>query len=360
MCKVYNQIGSLTTIKAHLHKNGVNEFNSVNDLLNFQKNYFNNQQQIISKHSILIEQEMEMLKGEIKQLEILIETNKNEISEKLQIELTQLKHQLDIVLSSPSNIIKKLIYYFKKFLIKRKIRNIEFQSDSIIKKYIQSSINTLSIKSSRHNYIISHLSEAINESSSLELKELDRKKRIIDDINSTIYGAIGEQKVYKDLENLSDDYHLINDFTCSFKPAIYNQQGNDYIKSVQIDHILISPSGIFLIETKNWSEHSINNISLRSPVEQIKRTSFALFKMLSGKIISSLNQHHWGNRKIPIRNLIVLINHKPIEEFQYVKVLSLKELRNYVEYFKPSFSNNETQMIASYLLRLNGQIINIP
>jgi hypothetical protein len=43
--------------------------------------------------------------------------------------------------------------------------------------------------------------------------------------------------------------------------------------SVQIDHLLVSPFGVFLIETKNWSDQSLNNLSLRSPVQQIKELS---------------------------------------------------------------------------------------
>ena len=159
------------------------------------------------------------------------------------------------------------------------------------------------------------------------------------------------------MENLSDENVLINDFALSFHPAIYNRQENDYIKSIQIDHLLVTASGIFLIETKNWSEKSLASLDLRSPVQQVKRTNFALFKILTDDISSGrveLNQHHWGERKIPIRNLIVLTNSKPSEEFQYVKILTVKELLSYVRYFKPIFTSAETQAIASYLLNLNN------
>jgi len=168
---------------------------------------------------------------------------------------------------------------------------------------------------------------------------------------------LGEHKVVRELQNLSDDYILINDFTCSFHRRIYNRQERDYIKSIQIDHLLISPSGIFLIETKNWSEQSLNNLRLRSPVLQVKRTSFALFKILTAEFTNSnlgLSQHHWGIRKIPIRSLIVLTNQRPMEEFQYVKVLTLKQLLGYVKYFPPTFTKKETQTIAEYLLNLSG------
>lgn len=353
MCKVYNQIGSLTTIKSHLRNYNINDFNSLNELISFQRNYSASQQQLISNHSILIEQEKTTLKEEIVQLENFIETSKSENIQNRYLDLEQLKQRLDNLPLRQSNIFKTFINYFVRNGIKRKIRDVELNFDSKISNSIQQPTNTLTKKSNRFNYIVSHFEDAVNQSSFSKLKELERKKRIIDEINTSIYGAIGEQKVSKDLEKLSDDYILINDFTCSFHPPIYNQQENNYIKSVQIDHILISPAGIFLIETKNWSEHSLNNLNLRSPVEQIRRASFALFKILTGEITRSLDQHHWGDRKIPIRNLIVLINQKPNEEFQYVKILTLKELRNYVEYFKPSFSVKETHMIANYLLYLN-------
>lgn len=352
MRKVYNQIGSLTIIKSHLRRNNVHDFNSINELISFQKNYSDNQQQLISNHATLIEEERTTLREEIAQLENLIEEGKSEVRQTLHLDVEQLKQQLNTLLSAQSSIFKTFISYFQKRGIERKIRDIVHNFDFKIAKAVQPTTHSLTIKKNRYEYIVSHFADAIKQSCFSEQKELERKKRIVDEINSSIYGAIGEQKVSKDLENLSDDYILINDFTCAFRPPIYNRQENDYIKSVQIDHILISPAGIFLIETKNWSEHSLNNLSLRSPVEQIRRTSFALFKILSGEITGSLDKHHWGARKIPIRNIIVLVNQKPNEEFQYVKILTLKELRNYVEYFKPIFSVKETQTIANYLLRL--------
>jgi len=122
--------------------------------------------------------------------------------------------------------------------------------------------------------------------------------------------------------------------------------------------LLITPSGIFLIETKNWSEKSLSSLDLRSPVQQVRRTNFALFKLLDRDITNDrlkLNLHHWGDKKIPIRNLIVLTNSKPNEEFQYVKVLIVSELLGYIRYFNPMFTNVETQTISSYLLDLNDK-----
>lgn len=51
---------------------------------------------------------------------------------------------------------------------------------------------------------------------------------------------------------------------------------------------------------------------------------------------------------------MVLINSKPNEEFQYVKVLKLNELLGYIRYFKPIFTASETEEISYYFLTLNN------
>jgi len=353
MCQVYNQVGSLTTIKSHLNRHKINEYKSLNELILFQKNYLVARQQILSDHKLLIEQEKSALSVEIVQLDCSMKTKRYEVEQLLLLELENLKNILDSLPSGPSNIIKKLINYIKKVVLKLRILYNKLFFNFKIENSVKQLTNNYNNKNNRYQYISSYFEDAVMKSSLPQLHKLDNEKGIIDQINTSIYGALGEQKVVRELEKLSDDYILINDFTCRFHPPIYNLQENDYIKSIQIDHILLSPAGIFLIETKNWSQYSLNDLKLHSPVQQIKRANFALYKILNREISNvklSLKQHHWGARKIPIKNLIVLINHKPVEEFQYVKVLTLNNLLSYVNYFKPCFSQKETQTVANYLL----------
>lgn len=57
-----------------------------------------------------------------------------------------------------------------------------------------------------------------------------------------IKGLIGEWRVRKQLERLpAEDYKILNDITIKAKKA-----------TSQIDHLIISPYGIFVIETKNY------------------------------------------------------------------------------------------------------------
>jgi hypothetical protein len=347
MCQVHNEIGCLTTIKSHLYEHGINEYKSINELINFQKNYTVINDQILSANRLLIENEKDSLEIEIKQLYDSIKTKKAETESLLLKEIDNLSHQLINLSSKNSNTLRKIINYINKFWLQLKIKSIKGTFDFKVASSVASLNEYYITKSDRYQYINSYFDNAVIESSQPKLQELERKKHIIDQLNSSIYGAIGEQKVVKELKKLSNDYTLINDFKTEFNPAIYNRQENDYIKSIQIDHILLSPSGIFLIETKNWSDQSLRDKSLFSPVRQIKRTNFALYRLLNNEF--HLTKHHWGKRTIPIRNLIVFINNKPSQEFQHVKILTLNNLLNYINYFEPSFSSSEIHDIANYL-----------
>ncbi|MDB5203562.1 MAG: hypothetical protein JWQ27_2971 [Ferruginibacter sp.] len=279
MCIVYNPVGCLTTIKTHLKRHNINEFNSLNEVIGFQKNFPTLRAQIISDHEQLIKKEKVSLAAEISRLDHAIKTNKSHFEAVFLNEMEEMKKKL--ISLSPStdlNIIKRFINYTKRLAYNRKLQGLEASLNNKLNYAVRELVAQHQDKINRNDYITNHFNNAVEESSSRMIKELDFKQRVIDEVKNSIYGALGEHKVVRALQNLSDDNVLINDFCLNFNPAIYNRQENDYIKSIQIDHLLVSPSGLFLIETKNWSEKSLASLDLRSPVQQVKRTSFALFK----------------------------------------------------------------------------------
>ena len=361
MCKTYNTIGSLSTLKLELEKNKIYDFKSLNEVTDFLNSYTVCRKQIVSHHENLIIEEKVKLNIDLQQLDKTIEAEESNSKQKLTNKIERLKEKLNIEQNfNPTSFFQSLINNLKQLCYKWEIWHREKNFDSEVKKSVKKLVKIQQIKNYRYQYIISHFSEAVNQSSKQSLTEIERKKSILDKLSSFIYGALGEHKVVKTLETLSDEYFLINDFCVSFSKAIFNKQENDYIKSIQIDHILVAPSGIFIIETKNWSEKSLANLNLRSPVQQVRRTSFALFKLLNNKNnkkLLRLDKHHWGYKKISIKNLIVFINNKPKEEFQYVKLLTLNELLRYIKYFTPVFSNIETLEIANFLLKINTKKI---
>lgn len=64
-----------------------------------------------------------------------------------------------------------------------------------------------------------------------------------------IVGKAGEHWAKKELEKLNDDYLIINDLMIKTKDN----------KTHQIDHLVISKYGIFVIETKQWNGYIIGN-----------------------------------------------------------------------------------------------------
>ena len=348
MCVIYNTIGALNHIESHLAKNGLDEFNSISDLIRFEKDYYANQEQIILKHKLFIQKEKEILREDISTLIEQISKHTAEQNEKLKQKLYNLNQQLDKLFLPKSNLLTILKDLGLNMIVLSKIWTAPILARANISITTRKQNTLLSQKNMRYDFVVNDFDSAVSLSSSGELEMHARKRNVIKEINNFIYGAIGEHKVSNVLAKLSDEYILINDFTCSFQPAIFNGRDKDYIQSVQIDHILISPSGIFLIETKNWSENSIRNTQLRSPVKQITRTNFALFKILES---TKLKKHHWGKRKIPIRNIIAFTNSKPIGEFEFIKILTLNELIGYITYFPPCFSKDEVDYLGNYLLK---------
>jgi len=66
-----------------------------------------------------------------------------------------------------------------------------------------------------------------------------------------------------------------------------------------------------------------------------------------------VEEDEWGG----VGNLIVFINSKPKEKFQFVKIVTFKDLLGYINYFKPVLSSDETLEVAEYLLELNNHKI---
>lgn len=347
MCLIYNTIGALSHIEKYLIQNNLDEFHSITDLLNFKNDYSAIKQQIIEDHRLAIQTERQTLEDEIPRLSEVITNCEFEQNEKLNQKLSDLHQRVELLFLPNSSFISILKDLFLNIKLWAKIWSAPIFYRIHLFILTRKQNNLLKQKTIRLDFINTDFERAVIQSSACDLQSLERKLDLILEIKNFIYGAIGEHKVQIELSKLSDDYVLINDFSCTFKKPILFSNGKDAIKSIQIDHVLIAPAGVFIIETKNWSKNSIKNIDLFSPIQQVKRTNFALSKILARK---KLKKHHWGVRKIPIKNIVTFINNKPNEEFHFVKILGLHELVKYITYFPSCLSKDEVGEISSFLL----------
>lgn len=352
MAIVHGQIESLRRIKDTLERHGIERFNSIADINDFVKNY---------------ESEIEELKWEIEE-ELAdelgeLETKKKDLEEAFHILEEEAvndynsrykKLEQEVEEAEEWEVYNFIFSFFKwvRLTYYKNLRHrLKNKRESIIGEKTGHVANQIDTIESRINHLTANKEKIIHDRYRPKVERVAEIRAIAVEINPLIAGAIGESKVKKEIQKLSDDHILFNDFSVKFDTPIYNRKKKDKIFSIQIDHLLINQAGVFILETKNWSKKSVENLDLRSPVEQIRRTSYALFVLLNSTDNSELGlkQHHWGKKQVPIRNVIVMINAKPRETFKYVKVKGLWELNSYVQYFDPVFDKAEVSKVAEYL-----------
>ncbi len=163
-------------------------------------------------------------------------------------------------------------------------------------------------------------------------------KSILRDLESVYSGRKGEEEVARLLAELPPDTYVIHDL---------------WIPDVgQIDHVVLSPRGIFVVETKNHRGHVtydngrllLNGKPLRkNPLDQVKATSAAL--------------SHLIHREIGIREFVkpVLCFNRAFVEVQgytqNVWVTSGKGLVPYLLSFPERLPQSALTKILSLLLR---------
>lgn len=352
MAIIEGQIEPLKKLKKTLEQNGITRFGSIGEINDFLKNYKTEQKEIPKVIENNFDAEIVQFRIDLDQHQQDFDNLKNDITNETNLRIHELGEAVEQTADkSKFSYIHKLIYYPKIKILTKKKTNLEKNFENIVKKRTEAVQKEVSTIKKRLEDYTTNRKTLISERSLHATQELERTKNVIESLYNLIAGAIGENSVIKEIQKLPDNFHLFNDYSVEFYPPIYNRKEDDRIYSIQIDHLLVCEAGIFILETKNWGQQSVENIDLRSPIEQIRRSNYALFVLLNSNSRHNINleKHHWGSKQIPVRNLIVMTNAKPREEFKHVKILSLKDLNKYVTYFDPIFSTTEVTNICSYL-----------
>jgi hypothetical protein len=353
MTIVEGQIESLKELKKILNQSGITRFNSITEINIFIKNYNSEKNRVPKTIKNTLDNEIKDLQSDFFRQQKIYKDLKTNISNEISQNIKNLEEILTQARDKGNrNLFNKILFFPKILIFSNKKSRLRKNFDKIMHETTTIAEHEVIKSKNKLDKYIENKEQIISKRCMQSYKELDYTKEVVDSLYTLIAGAIGENSVVKELQKLPDNYILINDYSRKFNPPIYNRKENDRILSIQVDHLLICNAGIFVLETKNWSKQSISNYHLRSPVQQIMRTSYALFALLNSDSKYNkvqLDRHHWGNKQIPVRNLIVMIHEKPKEVFKHVKVLSLKELVGYITYFDEIFSDAEVKNIADYL-----------
>ena len=359
MAIVYGQIQTLKKIKETLIENSLTEFNSTGELKEFVDNFNNYKETELFRVEKEYDVELEVLQTRAKTLKSDYSSELAKIKSRLNNKIESLDSKCNTLKTKrASNAFLEMAYWYKllyfqflRFILKQNLNrnlNLKVRGKKLLSREAEMNLNRFN---SRRNNIISQRCEP-------KFLELDNKREIIRGLYPLIAGAKGEYMVQIELEKLSDNWVLFNDFSLKFDKPIYNKREKDRIYSIQIDHLLVTNAGVFIIETKNWSKKSIERLDLRSPIDQIKRASFALYVVLNnykGTLDRGiLGTHHWGEKEIPIRNVIVMINNKPSERFKHVTIKTVNEVNKYIKYFDPIFNDKDLKRVINRLKALQA------
>jgi hypothetical protein len=361
MTIVEGQIETLKNLKNSLAERGLSEFESIGQINKFQRTYSAEVRETPGRLERELEIETAETKAVCNSLSSAINDQLDELSSKHNLERQVLERRHEMLSSSEAmniflriwrQILTNLNSYRKRRLEKDFKRKSKKLTREALKKFKETQGNLNNLILNKESMLAKRLQD--------RLDALNYTKQVLDSLYPVIAGAIGEHAVVKALSDLSNEYYLINDYTVQFNPPILNKKEDERIFSIQIDHVVVCRAGVFLLETKNWSKSSVENLDLRSPVEQILRSSYAAFVLLnsqSGSQALRLQKHHWGAKKIPIRNIIVMTNEKPNGEFKHVKVVALKDLIGYLKFFDSVLTGDEVESIFGYLRRISSGII---
>lgn len=210
------------------------------------------------------------------------------------------------------------------------------ESDSIetIRHFLLSQgISDIESLSDIHEFITSDLPNGTGKK-----KEIQNVLRM----NTTlVLGAIGEEYVIETLRKLPDSYYVLNEIQIKLNKSVLWKKYVEYIKSAQIDHIVIGSTGIFLIETKNWETMNFTNIH-NSPHKQIERAG-TLFWIAQKQRFSS---------PLKFYNMVVTLKRLPKIRYKYVYQLSIEELNPFILSRMKKLTQTQVEKIKKWLINL--------
>ena len=162
--------------------------------------------------------------------------------------------------------------------------------------------------------------------------------------SAEILGEIGEDRIARFLNSLSSDYYIFNDI------YLYNKG-----MTTQIDHVVISIYGIFVIETKNYKGQIYGNDTSEYWTENFYGKTYKFYNPIKQNYshIRVLQQA----LKIPINNfipIVVFTGEAKLKCKTEENVMYFFQLKEFIERFeKPIFEISDLKIIEEKLLYYN-------
>ena len=313
---IIGESGSETFLKSRLMKKGLKGFESFNDIQYFKKHF-----KSILKSST---------DDERKRLNAIIETlRSNEDALIKDIEERKQRLQTSLLKEKQELLEGKLTSEDQK-RVKKINRLLEKKIDKPFKK------EKKQIKRTEKEIVTRK--KKLEKSVEKSVKNLHKAHDIINHNRAFVVGAVGETAAIRELRKLPEKYYILNEAKLSFYRAIRWKKYGEYVKSCKIDHVVVGPPGIFLIETKYWSSQTLANAKF-TPHKQIERAGYIFFIHMMKKF----------KRKFPTYQIVATYRKLPEHPYKYVDQMTIRDVVNYILQKRNALDAAEIQKIVEWL-----------
>ena len=171
---------------------------------------------------------------------------------------------------------------------------------------------------------------------------VSQRKKFEQNKNRPVYaGARGEKTIIKVLSELGDDYHVFCGLHI-FLPYMVSFRGQKNLRSAQMDFVIVSKKGLFVMEVKNWSDSFAKNYNGFSPHEQTARAGRVLWITMQQAMIN-----------VSVKTVLVSIhdNLRYDEKYARVFVTSPEKIIMYLDNRKNIIPEGEVFAIVEILKR---------
>ncbi len=328
----------------------INDINEIDLILKDIERQYDEKTPIIYDQ---IKAEIDELHEKIEAAEKDIPLKKSWIVEDIKEESNDLTKEIEELDSIKFDIKHLFKYFSSKLKLRRSIKRLyylELNTESEISKRLENSYSSLKSLKHKHEYLESNPDEEVESRLSYLTSQIHNLNEIKK--SNTYKGALGELKVIQNLHELSDEYYLFNDLHLKLKD--YIKFSGSPLKSAQIDHLVVGPTGVFVIETKNWSKQyvqSVFNDGSYTPYDQIQRSSYLVYRYLNNnKYRGTLRKIYYNlaEDEAKVKSIIAIAGSKvPFEKHRFVKVLPYYAVASHIEKSKQILTNTSVNEVVS-------------
>lgn len=302
-----------------------------------------------------VETEIINLEAEIDTIKKEMESRSLKITDNINLRIKNLEREIYELENIKFSLSSLFSYLRAKLTLHNKtgfVQDLKVNPQKEIDKLLRKEYSDLESLTNRHAYLKGNKEDEIKR----RLQPLPDNLEKIKEIKKTneYKGAIGELEVIKNLEDLPEAYFLLNDLFLELDGYITFH--GTKLRSAQIDHLVVGPTGIYVIEAKNWSYEYVQKVfreSSYTPYDQIQRSNYLTYRYLNNLKYGNILQKicfQFSKGEIKVKSIIAVTGADiPFIKEYHTPVMHSKELSNYIKRGVQILSPEEVCEIAEKL-----------